>query len=56
MARGGPPLAVAAWMPERGQTGAVTESLPPGLYEVLVTEVLAEQLASACGPSCPGPG
>jgi superfamily II DNA or RNA helicase/HKD family nuclease len=28
-----------------GQTVAVTEPLPPGLYEVLVTEVLAEQLA-----------
>lgn len=36
----------AAPGPVVGQTGVVTEPLPSGLYEVLVTEVLAEQLAS----------
>ena len=40
---------VAARGPVVGQTGVVTDSLPPGLYEVLVTEVLAEQLAAIEG-------
>jgi len=44
-----PPHSSRRWQargPVVGQTVAVTEPLPPGLYEVLVTEALADQLTA----------